>query len=178
MVSYAVLRKLSSARNSAGDAGLGGTAERLDILRRRLAEYKDIPAEGREKRLRWAAGKVEDTRETLRKELCAMGDETRREIEHRSGDGAILAKGAGFLAFAWLTFRAIDAIEDHAFLLIAGGIAAFTAFTGFIDNFIGPVSFEKTKNGIEDALSQCARAIERRRDGLKGIAACARPEES
>jgi hypothetical protein len=167
MVTYPVMRKLASARNSASDAGLSQTAERLEILRTRLAEYKDIPERFRDKRLRWASGKLEDIRSTLRKEVSAVDEETRKEMEHRSGNGATLAKAAGFLGFAWFTFKAIDALQDHGFALIAGAVTGYTIFCSIINGLIGPISFEKSRENIENALSQCAKAIGRHRDSLR-----------
>jgi hypothetical protein len=168
MVTYSTLRKLSSARNRATDIGLDQTAERLEILRKRLSEFKDIPAEFREKRLRWASGKLEDTRKTLEKEASAFNEDARKAVEWNNGGSAILAKGAGFIGFAWLAFRVMD-ISDHRFTIIAGAIAGYTVFCSVMDRLIGPVSFEKNMKKIGEIIWHCSRELEGRLAAMKPL---------
>jgi hypothetical protein len=166
MVTYSTLRKLSSARNRATDIGLEQTAERLEILRKRLCEFKDIPAEFREKRLRWASGKLEDTKSMLEKEVSSLDENAKKAIEWNSGGSAILAKVAGFIGFTWITFRMMD-LSDHKLTVIMGAIAGYTIFCDMIDRLIGPISFEKNLKKIEEALYTCGMAIERHKQSLR-----------
>lgn len=159
MVTYPTLRRLSSARNLASEIGLPQTSERIEILRMRLAEYKDIPEGLRDKRLRWARGKLEDTVRTLEKEEASLDEDTKRAHEWRGRDQAMLAKGAGFLASVWGTIKALDSFPDNRFLVIAGAIMGFTVLCSVIDRIIGPVSFEKGKEMIIRTLEGCRREL-------------------
>jgi hypothetical protein len=152
------LRKLSSAQSRAAELGLEGTAERLGILRRQLEGFKDLPLQLREKRLRWAVAKLEDTQATMKKELEAAKEEKKESFDWDRRAMASLTKAGVFIASLALAFRLMGSYEDWTFTIAASVGAGVLAVNRVVDLFLG-AGFDSILRNMEDALEDC-------RDGL------------
>ena len=91
MVSPKAVSRLASARNIAEQAGLNQTAERLELLRKKLTRFKDLPAIQRASEASWAIAKVDETKENLAREVQTPKEILKdRQLGHDST--AILTK--------------------------------------------------------------------------------------
>ncbi len=75
MVDYRTLSRIASARYDAQRMRLPGTADRLEILRKELERYHEVPENKREIKRRWAIAKLEDIERTYRTERGRLNGE-------------------------------------------------------------------------------------------------------
>ena len=152
------IRKLALAEYRAKGIGLEGTGDRLEILRKRLEEYKDLPEGKRDERLRWAVSKIEDTRRALEKELndpdCI---ERRKERQSDNATMATLAKAAMFIGAIGAGIELAKVIGMLSPMIMFP--AAFIA-TKFINWFMGVHDPNASVRKIQSAIDECRQSVE------------------
>lgn len=150
--------RLAGARNVAEQAGLEGTAERLELLRKELSALKDLPDARRAEKASWALAKMEETRRCMESEARSP-KEALRERQARHDARALLAKTALCAGSVLSGFRALLSDPDHPVLLVSGFIVATVVMAGIIDHLIGARDEMRAAERIGDTLEDSRRSL-------------------
>jgi hypothetical protein len=160
MVSYRTLSKLASARNRAEQAGLSDIAERIELLRKELRGFHELPSELRVSKICWAKGKVEETKKAMEQELeQPYKEEVRRE---RQAGHAIIATITKIFLCAGALFSAIPAFINHPndrFLTGTGFVLGTIVMAGIIDHAIGPKNARDAADTISYMLDEIKASL-------------------
>lgn len=164
------LYRLREAGIRAEGMGLGGTADRLGILRKEIANFKGLAENERDIKANWALAKIEDTKKTL----IAEAAEAKRANAHIGHDHRSLAfsRLAQFGSLALITRLGADmmaamshdpslSMSDVA--LAAGAIFAACALSWKVLGMLASgSSFESGMRQIESAIGRARERLEGR----------------
>ena len=131
-----MLSRLASARNTAEQAGLEETAQRIDVLRRELSSFKDLPAVSRAARAAWAISKVDETRASMQREAQGPREVLKdRQVGHDTVaiTTKILLSAAAFFS----GLRAMLSDPAHPIMLASAFVIGTVVGAGIFDSMIG-----------------------------------------
>lgn len=156
MVSRKTISVLSSARNHAEQAGLEGTAQRLESLRRELRSMHALPPPLKLSRARWARANVEETKKGMAREL-----EHPDEIKERQDGKEILAITTKIMLVLDSGFSALVSLFDSDHKILGGSayVIGTIIAAGLIDHLIGPKNAKEAMTEISLMLDEVKAGI-------------------
>jgi len=162
IMDYRTLSRIASAQYDAQKMRLEGTADRLDILRKELERFHEVPAAKREFKRTWALAKLEDTEKTFKREMEQISEEDREHF----GQMRAFSKTIKTVVYLSVALSVADLLKrtggymDMA-LLGAGAATIAAALGAMVERFIGGTLEGASKN-IEKAIAECRDRLSQR----------------
>jgi hypothetical protein len=160
MVDYRTLSRIASAQYDAQRMRLPGTADRLDILRKELERYHELPSDRQEIRRKWAIAKLEDIERTFRDEKGRLDHEDKEYFDQMKAISKTI-KTAIYLFFTVNVIstlgRGVETMSDMFLAIGTNAIIALLASSA-AGRFIGG-NFDEVAKNIENAISECRNTL-------------------